>query len=417
MRVFGAGTGFIFWALAARVLSAEHVGLASGVVSAASLFAGLAQLGFGYGLVRHFSSSKDQNGLLNFAIVISGGVGTLLALCFLIAIPALSPAMLPVRSSITSGFVFVLLVLSTTTTQLLHWFFLASRRLSLSLWKMSIQSVFAIILLPILWRFMSGYMAIVTAYLLSTVIGLAISFWPFLRMAHPGYRFSMSHGISLRSSFAGYSIINYITDQFQRTPDTLLPLIVIEQFGPGAGAYFFTVWTLGRSIAAWAGSIAESLFAEGSNNPEAAATQTWRAVKLGVLLATGLTLATTLCGHLILSIYGQQYLEQGTVLLNYVALAGIPGVLLSIFVNFLRVKNHLKAVTVIMAISVGSGLILSTAMMQINFAGIGIGWLISQTIVLLGAAIWWRWLRNSWGSTVRFKPDDGAQELEVVIGR
>ena len=72
MRFLGAGLGFLFWALAARTMTADNVGLASGAVSAAMLLAGLAQLGLGYGLVRHLSHTDNPNGLLNLSIVLSG---------------------------------------------------------------------------------------------------------------------------------------------------------------------------------------------------------------------------------------------------------------------------------------------------------------------------------------------------------
>jgi O-antigen/teichoic acid export membrane protein len=417
MRVFGAGTGFLFWALAARTAAADAVGLASGAVSAATLFAGLAQLGLGYGLVRHLGSSDDPSGLLNLSIVLSGLASVGLALLFLVTLHEWSPALLPLRSNLLTGLIFVVLAVSTTTTQLLHWAFLATRRLSFSFWKMSIQSVLAIVLLLALRPSMSGYLAIVTAYMLSTVLGLALCFWPFLPAAQPGYRFSLRFKLSLRSSFANYSFVNYAADQFQRAPDTLLPLIVIQQFGPEAGAYFFVVWTLGRSIAAWAGSIAESLFAEGAHDRARAATLTRRSVKLGLLLAAGLTAGTMIFGRLILAVYGREYIEQGVTLLYFVALSGIPGVLLSIYINFLRINDRLKAVSVIMAVNVGCGMLLSVAMMQLSFVGSGLGWLISQTLVLAGAGLWWRRQQARRRGQAQAEPDAGQPDLGAVTIR
>jgi O-antigen/teichoic acid export membrane protein len=414
MRVFGAGTGFLFWALAARTASADAVGLASGAVSAATLFAGLAQLGLGYGLIRHLGTSDDPNGLLNLSIVLSGLASVGLALVFLVTLQAWSPALMPLRTNLLTALVFVVLALSTTTTQLLHWAFLAARRLSFSLWKMSIQSVLAIVLLLALRPLMSGYLAIVAAYTLSTVLGLALCFWPFLPIAQPGYRFSLRLKLSLRSSFASYSFINYAADQFQRAPDTLLPLIVIQQFGPDAGAYFFVVWTLGRSIAAWAGSIAESLFAEGAHDRARAATYTRRSIKMGLLLAGGLTAATMLFGRLILAVYGREYIEQGVTLLYFVALSGIPGVLLSIYINFLRIHDRLRAVSVSMAVNVGCGMLLSVALMQLSFAGSGLGWLISQTLVLAGASLWWWRQRARQPGLLQAQTDAGQPDLGAV---
>jgi len=390
MRILGAGMGFLFWMLAAHAAAADEVGIASGAVSAATLFAGLAQLGLGYGLVRHLADSDDPNSLLNLSLITSGLAALVLAGLFLIALPLWGPELLPLRASLTAALVFVSLVLSTTTTQLMHWVFMAARRLSFSLWKMSIQSALAIVLLIVLLPRMSGYLAIVTAYTLATILALAISFWPFLALAQPGYRFSLRFNRSFRTPFASYSFVNYLADQVNRAPDTVLPLIVIQQFGAGTGAVFFIVWTLGRSIAAWAGSIAESLFAEAAGRPERAGVQVWRAARLGLPMALGIAAAVILAGPLILKAYGPEYVAEGATLLSLVALSGAPTVLLAIFVNYLRVHDRLRAVSIIMACSVGAGMLLFVTLMQVGLVAAGAGWLAAQVAVLAGALLWWR---------------------------
>src|SRR5690242_14193363 len=83
MRVFGAGTGALFWALVARSMPPAEVGIASGMVSAATLIGGLSQLGLGYGLVKHLASQEDPSSLINFSIIISGLVSLGLTLLFL----------------------------------------------------------------------------------------------------------------------------------------------------------------------------------------------------------------------------------------------------------------------------------------------------------------------------------------------
>ena len=46
MRFWGAAVGFIFWTLAARMMRADDLGLASGAISATMLLAGLAVCGW-----------------------------------------------------------------------------------------------------------------------------------------------------------------------------------------------------------------------------------------------------------------------------------------------------------------------------------------------------------------------------------
>src|SRR6185436_17045721 len=268
MRVFGAGTGLLFWAWVARLMPPAEVGIAAGAVSAASLMGGLAQLGLGYGLVRHLPAQEDPSPLINFSLLLSGLVSLGLTLIFLGTLPWWTPALRPLRADLLMILVITLLVMTTALTQLMHWVFMAARRASFSLWKMTIQSVAALALLPIFHLCLPGYMAAITAYMLSTIIGLIPSFWPFLRQAHPRYHFfSTVHPLD-QLSFAGYSLTNYAADQLQRAPDTVLPLLILSVLGPSAGAYFFVVWTFGRSLPGWAGSLADSMFAEASAAPE-----------------------------------------------------------------------------------------------------------------------------------------------------
>ena len=58
MRALGTIFGFVFWALAARLMADTDVGLASGIMSATMLLSGLAQLGLGYGLTRHLPQAE-----------------------------------------------------------------------------------------------------------------------------------------------------------------------------------------------------------------------------------------------------------------------------------------------------------------------------------------------------------------------
>ncbi len=319
IRLLGTGFGFLFWAIAARGMSAEQVGLASGTVSSNMLLAGLAQLGLGYGLVRHLAHSKKPNGLLNLSFAITGLVSIMLATIFIIMLSSWSPVLLSLQENNGTMLLFILFVASTALSQMLHWAFMATRQLTYSLYKNAGQAFLAIILLLILQPIFPGYLGAVMAYAGATLVSLLLVWVLFLPKAQQGYRFELDFSMPMRTSFARFSLLNYVTDQFQRAPDTLLPLIVINLFGTEAGAYFFVVWTLGRSMSAWAGSIAESLFAEGSHTPALLTQYVWRAAKFGLLLSSGLAVTISIAGPLILSIYGTNYAQEGMGLLYFVA--------------------------------------------------------------------------------------------------
>jgi O-antigen/teichoic acid export membrane protein len=396
IRILGTGFGFLFWALAARTMAAADVGLASAAVSATTLIAGLAQMGLGYGFVRHLYRTNDPVGLFNLSAAIAGLAGLGLAVVFVASISFWAPGLGPIRADPASTAMILLLAPVTALSQLMHWLFLAARSLIYSVVKHSSQALLALVLLFLLRSHLSGYAAPIGAYLMATLLSLGLSLM-FLPRVLPGYKLSFSRAISLRVPFAGYAIANFVADQVQRAPDTLLPLIVIQRLGPTVGAYFFVAWTVGRAMGAWSGSVAESLFAEGSKAPTMALTYALRSALFGLLLVSGLALATICVGRRVLAIYGAGYAEHGAPLLLLVTLAALPTLLLSILVNLLRIQNRMRAVLLLLTLASVCGLLSSwLGTSWIGLTGAGAGWLLSQVLVFLGSACWWRWRAADW---------------------
>lgn len=403
MRTLSTVFGFLFWALAARMMDASDVGLASGIISASIFLSGLAQLGLGYGLVRHISHTKNPNRLLNLSIVIVSVIGLLLTFLFLATLHKLSPALLPLRT-MDKSLLFMVLVLSWTLSVLLHWVFVATRRAIFSLTRQTSHMILAVVFFLLLLPIIPDFTAVLIAHTFAALLSVVLSFHA-LPKAQPGYRFSVSGASrdalrvepilnSLRSRFASYSLMNYAANQVQRAPNTLLPLIVINQLGPSEAAYFFVVWTIGTALPALISAFGDSLFAEGSKDPAMASTYARRAVMLSLLLISGLAVVIIASGRFILLLYGPEYAEHGLSLLYLVTLAAMPTVVLSMFMSFLRIVDRMRAVLVIITVWGTLGLLLtSVGIAWQGLLGAGIGWLLSQVLVLVGSVAWWGWQR------------------------
>jgi O-antigen/teichoic acid export membrane protein len=398
MQVLSTGFGFIFWALAARTLPADDVGLASGTISIAMLLSGLSQFGMGYGLVRYLSKSQDASSFVNLNLVVSGIGGLVFAVVFVLTVQVWSPALEILRANWLYTDLFIVLTFGWTLSVMLNWVFIATRHVVYSLTRQTSHMIVAVLLLLVLSLFMRNFTAVLLAHASAVVFSVVISLAA-LRRAVPEYRLSLD----LSKIFTGFttrrltvfSLSNYAGEQVQRGPTAILPLLVINLLGPSQGAYFFVVWTIGMAIPAWISSTSQSLFAEGSNNQEQAAAYAWRSAKLGLLLVSGLALVMILGGRLILSIYGQDYVENGLYLLYAVALAAIPSVMIAIFVGYLRILERVRAVFVIQtAVSVLGLLFIYLGIRQGGLVGAGIGLLLSETIVLGSSLLWW-WLQKS----------------------
>jgi O-antigen/teichoic acid export membrane protein len=398
MQMLSTGFGFIFWALAARRMPAEAVGLASGTISAAMLLSGLAQIGLGYGLVRNLPKSQNKVALVNLTLAMTTGTGFLLALLFLAAIDSWSPALATLGDNILHTLLFIVLITGWTLSVCLNWIFIAARQVIYSFTRQTSHMLVAVILLLVLTPIMEDFTAALLAHSAAVVFSVIIAVMalpkavPQFRLK-PSFRHAMA-GLS-RKRHAIFSLTNYAGEQVQRAPNALLPLLVINLLGPAQGAYFFVVWTIGSALSGWISSLGQSLFAEGSNNPGEASSFAKRAMKLGLALIAILTVIVLFGGRMILMIYGDDYVVNGLYLLYLITLAAIPVVLLSIFVNFLRIRDRVRAVLVIQTSASLLGLLfIYFGVVQYGLLGVGIGWLLAETLVFGVSILWWGWQKH-----------------------
>lgn len=398
MRFLGSATGFIFWALAARLLSEENVGLASSAIAASALLAGLAQLGLGYGLVRFVAHSRRAEALVNTTCALVAAASLVLSGGFLLGLRWWSPALAPLAAQIEATLSFVLLVVTTGMFQLLNWALLAKHRATLSLVHTTVQSVLNIIILVALVWWTPNYLAAVHAYTLSTVLGVGLALWGLLPMTGHRFRGALIWPREERRQFAHYSASNYVTDQLQKAPDTLTTLVVVNVLGPITGSYFFVVWSINAGLRALASSTATSLLMEGARSPSLLADYARRSLRLGLLMAVGMAVAVSLFSKVILMFYGSAYVERSTILLILLSVSLVPNVLVSVLISVLRINGRvwpLIAVT-------GGDLLLGLAavyagMLRWELLGIGIGWLASRVVMVVVLAILWRW--TTWLTT------------------
>lgn len=391
IRIVAAGFSFLFWALAARVITAGAVGLASGTISAAFLLAGLAQLGFGYALVRHLPTAKKPLKLLNGSFVVAGLFGAALVVIFLLGLEIWSPALLPLRTSRGASFILLLLVMSLVLSQLSHWAFLARRKPAFTLAKQVFQLVLALVFLLGLSFFLSDHIAITVAYMMATVFSLGVALFFFFPRVEPGYKFRLTLPAKLRSPLTSYALTNHVADQFQRGPDALMALLVINVLGPESGAYFFVAWAIASGLLTLAAAASPALLAEGANRPQMMSVLAGKSLKSGLLLATILALLAAAVSWPLLSFYGHDYAKNARDLLIVLLVSILPSAILAIYLSVLRVRDQLHSLLFLTAASMASGLLLAYFMMQgFGLIGAGLGWLLSRLLMVGCVAVLWK---------------------------
>jgi hypothetical protein len=155
---------------------------------------------------------------------------------------------------------------STTLSGLVDQSFIAARTSNYVFWKNLIASLLKLSL-PILvfaslerfWDFAGSG----TAFL----IAIAIALFLFLPKVYNGYFPRPMWDSEMLKQVLPFSFTNYLSGLLNSVPTFIYPLMILNVMGPEQNAYFYMSWMIAMVLGVIPGSLAQSLFAEGSHNP------------------------------------------------------------------------------------------------------------------------------------------------------
>lgn len=312
-----AGFGALFWVLAARLQSAEVVGLAGTVVAASDTLALFAQLGLNIALVRTMPRSRHQAADVLTAVGVVGSAAALFALVYVSLLPVTSPRVHEVLASPWAKAMFCLLVAATAVNVLSDNVFLAIDRVRSYLWLNGLALGVAKVLLPFALAG-AGVLGLYGSVGGAALICGAASLVVILRHLPRPTRLRPSAELVHARGFAG---AGYATVVLALTPQMVLPLLVVNELGAATGAFFFvSIQVVGLQNAIIV-AVGNSMYAECERHPE----RRTAAVRKGglAMLAVGLVsaLAVAVLAPLLLRVFGSSYSESGTATLRVLSLA------------------------------------------------------------------------------------------------
>lgn len=378
-----AGSGYLFWIIAAHMYPAHDVGLASALIGTMMLAATLANLGIGPTLIQVLPRRESGHAwsLTLNAVLTTGTISSLLiggaAAIFL---PVLSPKFAVVGNS--SGYTLALIagVPLLTLAALLDSMFTAERVAGNVLARTATFAILRVPLLviPVLFG-RAGAIVICVAWILaaagSIVCGALLI--PRLRRTYSlALRGIATQMRSMLSLVAGHQFISLGA----LAPIYLMPVLVVARLSFAENAYFYTSWQVGSLFFMVSPSVAVALLAEGSGSPSDILRKARSSVYIiGALLVPAM-LAAILGGHLILSMFGPNYALYGFSLLTVLVISAIPDAITNVYVAVLRVQRRLVLAALLnngmATLAVGLAWIMLPRM---GIIGAGWAWLIAQT--------------------------------------
>ena len=100
--------GFFFWLLVARIFTSVQIGLATTLISVASLISAFSLLGLNSGLIRYLPTSETKNDKINtsFALIIMTAI--FLSIFYLLIVHLFTPKLEFIRENLYYSILFII---------------------------------------------------------------------------------------------------------------------------------------------------------------------------------------------------------------------------------------------------------------------------------------------------------------------
>lgn len=400
----GALLGFFYWAVAARLYSAEEVGTASAIISAIGMLAAFASLGLGLGLVRFLPETREQgNDLINSSLTLVLAASIVTAIVFILGTNFWSKELSFLRDNPVYFLLFVVFTAGTAWGNLIDNISVSERRSVFVTLRSLIYSVGKLGLVILMAGILNSS-GIVSSWGIATIISILLIGVYCLPRIRRGYIPRPHWHWQQTRAILPYSISNNLSVMLWSLPTWILPLMVLNELGAESNANFYIAWTIGLALAMVPTSVATSVFAEGSFNETGLEAKALRSISLGIFITLPIILLLLLFGGKLLMLFGNDYVTNSSRLLQIVTLTLFPLTINQVYFSVLRVRKRMKMLlataTLITIMTLALSLMLLT---EIGILGAGIAWLAGQTLVAVWAMFeqhWWTKLVHQMGTMI-----------------
>ncbi len=385
-----SGLGLVYWVLAARLYPAEMVGLNSAILAAMQLVASVALLSSNTILVRFIPTAGSRTprliaGAYGLAVV----VALLTGLGFVLGARQWIPAFHFTDAPPVWSVVFVLSVAMWCIFILQDSALTGLRQ---AIWVPVENVSFSILKMALLFLLVKA--SLTYSIWLSWLVPLALSLLPvnllvFSYLVPRHVRDTEAQALPMKlGPIVKYGSGSYVGTLFLTAATNLLPILVASLAGAAANAYFSQPWLIYGGMQLVAANMSLSLIVEGTLDAGNLHTFGRRVLIQVMRFLLPLVAVFWLGAPYILRIFGPSYAAQGSWLLRWLALAVIPHALAALGLGLARAQNRPGVIALVQGAHCILGLGLSYVLLPTyGITGVGIGTLISQTVVALALMV------------------------------
>jgi len=375
-----SGLGLVFWALAARWLSTATVGIGAALISAMALLANLATLGLRNGLIRFLpTAGSASRRLILTSYALCAAAAVVAAILFLIGQPLWATRLDFLRTSPLAVLAFVVGTALWVVFVLQDHVLVGLRQAAWIPLENGLCSLAKIALLPLLA--LTGGWAVFGAAVIPAAAAVVIVTALILRFLGRTTRDGPRTTIPV-TQLVRFAAADHLAALLWMATADLLTLLVLDELGPEASAYYFLANTIGYTLYLVVSNVGSALVAEGARRPEDTVRLARQAAWNAARLVAPLVVVGVLAAPLLLGVLGPDYAANGTVVLQLLLLSALPQVLVGTAVATARIRRDLRTVMgVYAALALGS---IGGSWLTLDTLGLpGVGWscLITQLLV------------------------------------
>jgi len=376
--------GMVYWILAARFYSAEVVGINSAVLSMVMFLGGIAQFNLVNVLNRFLPrAGHAAKGLIVRVYFVSTIAAVVASLIFILGVEIWSPAL---GFLAASPFRIVWFTAATVSWSIFALQDGALTGLRQATWVPIEGTVFAIakiVLLVILAKSMPQYGLLASWVISIGFVLLPINVLIFQCLIPQHVRVAEDQTVPIVTmQIVKYVSGDYVGYLLWMAMTTILPVIVVQRVGAEATAYYFLCQTIAYALYLVSRNMGMSLITEAALDQGKLNDYSYQVLVGTTRMLLPVVFVMVLGASYILRLFGDAYVTEGTTLLRLLCISAIPNIVTSLYTSVSRVKRRMRAI-VVMVVSL-CALILGLTYLLIaayGIAGIGIAWLVGQTVV------------------------------------
>ena len=383
--------GLLFWIFAARLYSAEQVGLGTALLSLLFTIGNISQLAVGNMLNRFLPVAENKSARLIMASAAAASmVALVLAFGFVVFLKALTPSLSAIVNGTWGIGLFVASTVAWTLFSLQDSIFAGMRTSS---WIPLKNTLFGFAKFLLLAPFAEKILfepGIFAAWIVPLPVFIAIFAVVIFRELRPTIysETQPKHSITFRACvrFFGWEYIGILA---LVVASSIAAFMVLDVAGAEAAATYNLTYAISFSLYLVGRSMSVALLSETAVDKERI-----HALSADALLHTFLVLIPALlfvfaAAPLVMSFFGPYYVEHAVGLLRLLILMCLPWSAITIYLATARINNELKTIAVVQTLTAILALGFGVPLVhKMNAFGMGLAWLLAQSSVALGILLY-----------------------------